>query len=199
MAWLGDVTHAARAKRLVLGSLYCKRGEDNGWDTGGVGPASIIRARLKPERGLCFPRPRSDCRPVSTRELRAMRPGPEQFDAANLPKLNEDPPVSDVRATQAAVRVRWRKSIVAAFLVVFSACTAQEAASVLADIKNRFSRIAFDGASGSFNSSFSAGIAECGPGELSRSELIGLADRALYAAKAVGRNRIELCPHCSAA
>lgn len=85
------------------------------------------------------------------------------------------------------------------FLVVFSGCGGQEAGTVLADIKRRFAEIAFDGPTGSFHSSFSAGIAECGPGEMSRSELIGLADRALYNAKAAGRNCIELCPHCVAA
>lgn len=76
------------------------------------------------------------------------------------------------------------------FLVVFSGCSAQQAAVVMEGIKDRFAEIAFDGAVGSFCSSFSAGIAECPPGALSRIELIGLADSALYAAKAAGRNRI---------
>lgn len=78
------------------------------------------------------------------------------------------------------------------FLLVFSGCNAAEAISVLEGVRARFAEIEFDGSDGRFKSSFSAGIGEAGPGESTRTELITLADRALYAAKASGRNCIRI-------
>jgi diguanylate cyclase (GGDEF)-like protein len=75
---------------------------------------------------------------------------------------------------------------------VLSNCGAAEAAAILDGIRRRFSQIEFAGQGGVFHVSFSAGIAESRGSTHGASDLLASADRALYRAKAQGRNRVLL-------
>jgi diguanylate cyclase (GGDEF)-like protein len=78
------------------------------------------------------------------------------------------------------------------FLAVLSNCGAAEAASILDGIRRRFAQIEFAGQGGVFHVSFSAGIAETRGSTHGAGDVLASADRALYRAKAQGRNRVLL-------
>jgi diguanylate cyclase (GGDEF)-like protein len=78
------------------------------------------------------------------------------------------------------------------FLAVLSNCGAAEAASILDGIRRRFAQIEFAGQGGVFHVSFSAGIAESRGSTHGAGDVLASADRALYRAKAQGRNRVLL-------
>jgi diguanylate cyclase (GGDEF)-like protein len=78
------------------------------------------------------------------------------------------------------------------FLAVLSNCGAAEAAAILDGIRRRFAQIEFAGQGGVFHVSFSAGIAESRGSTHGSADLLAAADKALYRAKAQGRNRVLL-------
>jgi diguanylate cyclase (GGDEF)-like protein len=75
------------------------------------------------------------------------------------------------------------------FLAVLSNCTSVEAATLIDEIREHFASIEFAGCDGHFRCTFSAGIAQLGA-HASAGELLGEADRAMYRAKKLGRNRV---------
>lgn len=80
------------------------------------------------------------------------------------------------------------------FTAVLPDCNLQQASEILDAIRLRFAELQFNTKdSGSFSVTFSAGIAQSQP-QLKASELIELADQALYRAKAAGRNRVQVQP-----
>jgi diguanylate cyclase (GGDEF)-like protein len=79
------------------------------------------------------------------------------------------------------------------FLAVLPNCGAAEAKAILEGALQRFRAIRFSGADVEFSCTFSAGIAEATAGSLPESQLVDLADQALYAAKRGGRDRV----HCA--
>ncbi len=76
------------------------------------------------------------------------------------------------------------------FLAVLSNCAAAEGVSIVDAVRLRFAEIEFAGAEGVFHSSFSAGVAESLGSTHSMEDLLATADKALYRAKALGRNRV---------
>ena len=78
------------------------------------------------------------------------------------------------------------------FLAVLANCGAGEAATILDGIRRRFAQIEFAGQGGVFHVTFSAGVAESRGSTHGGNELLAAADRALYRAKAQGRNRVLL-------
>lgn len=77
------------------------------------------------------------------------------------------------------------------FTAVLPDCNLQQAREILDAIRLRFAELQFNANdSSTFNVTFSAGIAQSQP-YLKASELIELADQALYSAKAAGRNQVQ--------
>lgn len=77
------------------------------------------------------------------------------------------------------------------FTAVLPDCNLQQATEILDAIRLRFAELQFNAKdSTTFSTTFSAGIAQSQP-QFKASELIELADQALYAAKAAGRNRVQ--------
>ena len=77
------------------------------------------------------------------------------------------------------------------FTAVLPDCNLQQATEILDAIRLRFAELQFNAAdSSTFGVTFSAGIAQSQP-HLKASELIELADQALYSAKAAGRNQVQ--------
>ncbi|MBP8184806.1 MAG: diguanylate cyclase [Pseudomonas sp.] len=79
------------------------------------------------------------------------------------------------------------------FTAVLPECNLEQAKRILDEIRLRFAELPFIANETCFNVTFSAGIAQSNS-QTSASQLIELADQALYAAKAAGRNQV----HCSA-
>jgi len=75
------------------------------------------------------------------------------------------------------------------FLLLLPKTSIDEAEACLQRIKGELERAAFDGVAAKASITFSAGIAQYQPGK-TIDELIERADRAMYAAKHAGRNRI---------
>ncbi|MCM0754296.1 GGDEF domain-containing protein [Desulfovibrio aminophilus] len=82
------------------------------------------------------------------------------------------------------------------FALVLSGVGLVKSAEILGRILESFSGLRFEGAGGeSFSVTFSVGIASYrGNVELAVSELVGLADEALYRAKRQGKNRVATAP-----
>lgn len=75
------------------------------------------------------------------------------------------------------------------FAVILPGATAGEARQRLDRLRDSFGAIEHGGRGGAFSVSFSGGVAELRPGQAAE-ELTVAADRALYAAKRAGRNRL---------
>jgi diguanylate cyclase (GGDEF)-like protein len=75
------------------------------------------------------------------------------------------------------------------FGVIFFNTDAHDAAATMNRIRDLFSRITHQVADAEFSVSFSCGVASC-PEYNTAVSLIAAADRALYAAKQSGRNRV---------
>ena len=108
-------------------------------------------------------------------------------------------PVGD-RVLKALARMfgqRLRTTDVAAryggeeFALILPDTDGPAAAMVLDNLRERFGQVVHSDGQREFSVNFSAGIA-CAPPMGAVDELLGRADRALYAAKAAGRNRVEL-------
>jgi diguanylate cyclase (GGDEF)-like protein len=81
------------------------------------------------------------------------------------------------------------------FLIAFADTTCEQLTSALQELLSSMPPVSSRlPAQVSINLSFSAGVAEASPGE-SRTDLLARADSALYAAKRLGRGRIEVHPH----
>lgn len=78
------------------------------------------------------------------------------------------------------------------FVALLPNCAANDAATVIDDIRQSFSQLLFSGPEGTFQCSFSAGIACCAAPDWDATELLERADQQLYAAKHAGRNRVIL-------
>jgi diguanylate cyclase (GGDEF)-like protein len=79
------------------------------------------------------------------------------------------------------------------FTAVLPECSLEQAKRILDEIRLRFAELPFIAHDSSFNVTFSAGIAQSNS-QTSASQLIELADQALYAAKAAGRNQVVCSP-----
>jgi diguanylate cyclase (GGDEF)-like protein len=79
------------------------------------------------------------------------------------------------------------------FLAVLSNCSSVEATALIDEIRVHFATIEFTGRDGHFCSTYSAGVAQLGA-NVSAGELLGQADRAMYRAKKLGRNRVVSGP-----
>lgn len=77
------------------------------------------------------------------------------------------------------------------FVAVLPACNAVQAQHLLDEIRRDFNTLQFNGADGLFNCSFSAGISACDNPDWWGNDLLEQADKALYRAKNLGRNRVE--------
>jgi len=141
---------------------------------------------------------------VAVEQERAMRTGKPvsvvMLDIDHFKKVNDSygHGVGDnvIRALANLLRQRLRRVDVIGryggeeFLAVLPECSGAQAVQILDQIRQQFSRISFSSEMGDFNASLSAGIASCV--ELEASALIDAADKALYAAKNTGRNRVCL-------
>ncbi|AOU97901.1 hypothetical protein BI364_07930 [Acidihalobacter yilgarnensis] len=78
------------------------------------------------------------------------------------------------------------------FLVIMSACDAEEARRALDDIRLRFSALQFHHEGKVFNCTLSAGVADNAVLDDEPQALLAAADEALYAAKRSGRDRVVL-------
>jgi len=79
------------------------------------------------------------------------------------------------------------------FGVIFPDTRAEDAARILEEIRRDFAEVPHPSPAGPFRTTLSAGVAELGP-EGDAAALGEAADRALYAAKERGRNRVEAAP-----
>lgn len=79
------------------------------------------------------------------------------------------------------------------FAVIFPDTRWEDAARILEEIRRDFAEVPHPSPAGPFRATLSAGVAELGPGK-DAAALGEAADRALYAAKAGGRNRVEAAP-----
>jgi diguanylate cyclase (GGDEF)-like protein len=77
------------------------------------------------------------------------------------------------------------------FMAVLPDCNLEQAKSILDEVRQRFAELPFITHDSCFNVTFSAGIAQSNS-QSSANQLIELADQAMYAAKAAGRNQV-LC------
>ena len=141
---------------------------------------------------------------VAVEQERAMRTGKPvsvvMLDIDHFKKVNDSygHGVGDnvIRALANLLRQRLRRVDVIGryggeeFLAVLPECSGAQAVQILDQIRQQFSRISFSSEMGDFSVSLSAGIASCA--ELEASALIDAADKALYAAKNTGRNRVCL-------
>ena len=107
-----------------------------------------------------------------------------------------------IKSIATLLRQRLRKSDLIGryggeeFLAVLPECDIEFARQILEDIRTRFAALQFSNEGKLFNCSLSAGLAcSLENPEADSAELIILADRALYAAKRGGRNRVELSDH----
>ena len=79
------------------------------------------------------------------------------------------------------------------FTVVLPDCNLEQAKHILDEIRQRFAELPFMAHDSSFNVTFSAGIAQSNS-QSNANQLIELADQAMYAAKAAGRNQVLCSP-----
>ncbi|MBX9757116.1 MAG: diguanylate cyclase [Pseudomonadaceae bacterium] len=79
------------------------------------------------------------------------------------------------------------------FTVVLPDCNLEQAKNILDEIRQRFAELPFMAHDSSFNVTFSAGIAQSNS-QSNANQLIELADQAMYAAKAAGRNQVLCSP-----
>ena len=79
------------------------------------------------------------------------------------------------------------------FMVIFPDTTLLQATRIMDDILGRIRKASLIGSVPELSLTFSAGIAKLLPGE-ALSELYTRVDKALYAAKGAGRNRLEIAP-----
>jgi diguanylate cyclase (GGDEF)-like protein len=79
------------------------------------------------------------------------------------------------------------------FTAVLPECSIEQAKRIFDEIRLRFAELPFMAHENSFNVTFSAGIAQS-DNQTSANQLIELADQALYAAKAAGRNQVLCTP-----
>ena len=141
---------------------------------------------------------------VAVEQERAMRTGKPvsvvMLDIDHFKKVNDSygHGIGDnvIRALANLLRQRLRRVDVIGryggeeFLAVLPGCSGAQAVQILDQIRQQFSQISFSSEMGDFSVSLSAGIASCV--ELEASALIDAADKALYAAKNTGRNRVCL-------
>lgn len=78
------------------------------------------------------------------------------------------------------------------FTAVLPECSLEQAKRIIDEIRLRFAELPFIAHDSSFHVTFSAGIAQS-DSQASAGQLIELADQALYAAKAAGRNQVTCC------
>lgn len=79
------------------------------------------------------------------------------------------------------------------FLLVLPGCSLEESAAFARRVRERIEKATLAVNHESLHCTVSCGVA-CGSGETSINEILRAADRALYAAKALGRNRVEIAP-----
>ena len=141
---------------------------------------------------------------VAVEQERALRTGKPvsvvMLDIDHFKKVNDSygHGIGDnvIRALANLLRQRLRRVDVIGryggeeFLAVLPECSGVQAVQILDQIRQQFSGISFSSEMGDFSASLSAGIASCV--ELEASALIDAADKALYAAKNTGRNRVCL-------
>ena len=94
---------------------------------------------------------------------------------------------SNIRGTDIAVRYGGEE-----FVILLPHTFAQEAVKVAERIRDSFSKVVFRFGGKVVRLSVSAGVSSCEPGECSIRELVDRADKAMYSAKAKGKNRVEL-------
>lgn len=78
------------------------------------------------------------------------------------------------------------------FMVILPRCGAEEAKALIEDVRKHFSNLPFHVGEQVLHVSLSAGITAFVGGERTASELIDIADQALYSAKAQGRNCVVI-------
>lgn len=136
------------------------------------------------------------------RAIRSRRPASVvMLDIDHFKQVNDQygHPVGDnvIRALANLLRQRLRKIDSLGryggeeFLAVLPDCSGEQAQQVIEEIRQHFTRLTFQAGQQQFHCSFSAGVVQSN-GEQSASELLHLADQALYAAKHGGRNQVRL-------
>ena len=79
------------------------------------------------------------------------------------------------------------------FLLVLPGCSLEESAAFARRVRERIEKASLAVNHETLHCTVSCGVA-CGNGDTSINEILRAADRALYAAKALGRNRVEIAP-----